>query len=538
VSDPSSSARIAREVARRRTFAIISHPDAGKTTLTEKLLLYAGAVDLAGSVRARKNQRRATSDWMTLEQERGISVTTTALQFEYADCLLNLLDTPGHQDFSEDTYRTLMAVDSAIMVLDSAKGIEPQTLKLFAVCRSRGIPILTFINKMDHEGQEPLALLDEVERVLGIGAAPLNWPIGQGAAFQGVYDLQGRQVLRFDRTERNQYRAPVTALDLADPRLESEVGEDAARQLREDVSLLAAAGAPFDRDAFLAGKVTPVFFGSALNNFGVEPFLTALASLAPPPTTRESDQGPVSPTSERFSGFVFKIQANMDPQHRDRMAFLRVCSGRFERDMLVHHTRLGKKLRMTRPHRLFARDRETLEEAFAGDVVGFVNPGVFAIGDTLTDGAPLRFDAVPRFEPERFASIRNAGASKYKQFHRGLEQLEEEGAIQVLITEGGQREVILAGVGELQFDVVSARLTDEYGVAVAVERLPYAVARWLVGTPAAIAAMVWPYSGAMRVHDRDERAIALFHSLRDADRTAERNPEVELRPLGNRPAAN
>ena len=523
---------LAREVARRRTFAIISHPDAGKTTLTEKLLLYAGAVDLAGSVRARKNQRRATSDWMTLEQERGISVTTTALQFEYDGCLLNLLDTPGHQDFSEDTYRTLMAVDSAIMVLDSAKGIEPQTLKLFAVCRTRGIPILTFINKMDHEGREPLELLDEVERVLGIGAAPVNWPIGQGDTFQGVYDLGGRRVLRFERTERNQRRAPVTALDLADARLDDEIGETAARQLREDAMLLAAAGAPFDRDAFLAGKVTPVFFGSALNNFGVEPFLSSLVALAPAPTPRQSDQGVVSPTSGQFSGFIFKIQANMDRQHRDRMAFLRVCSGRFQRDMVVHHTRLGRKLRMTRTHRLFARDRETIDEAYAGDVVGVVNPGLFVIGDTLTDGATFTFDAIPRFEPERFAMLRNTGATKYKQFHRGVEQLEEEGAIQVFVTEGAQRDLVLGAVGELQFDVVTARLADEYGVEAAAERLPYIVGRWLVGEPAAVAEIVWPYGGALRVRDREGRLVALFQSLRDADRCAERNPDVELRPLG------
>jgi peptide chain release factor 3 len=530
-----SSPDLTREVARRRTFAIISHPDAGKTTLTEKLLLYAGAVELAGSVRARKHQRRATSDWMALEQERGISITTTVLQFEYGGHLLNLLDTPGHQDFSEDTYRTLMAVDSAVMVLDSAKGIEPQTLKLFAVCRTRGIPILTFVNKLDHEGHEPLALLDEIERVLGIGAAPLNWPIGQGGGFQGVYDLVARQVLRFERTEHNQRRAPVTALDLADPGLAGEIGEDAARQLRDETALLAAAGAPFDRDAFLAGKVTPVFFGSALNNFGVEPFLAALVSLAPAPGPRASDQGPVAPDSERFSAFVFKIQANMDPQHRDRMAFLRICSGRFQRDMAVHHTRLGRKLRMTRPHRLFARDRETLEEAYAGDVVGVVSPGVFAIGDTLTDGAPLRFDAIPRFEPERFASIRNTDVGRYKQFHRGVEQLEEEGAIQVLVTEGVQRELVLGAVGDLQFDVVAARLAGEYGVQAAVERLPYTVARWLVGEDAAIAAIVWPYAGALRVRDRQDRRVALFHSLRDAERCAERNPDVELRPLAAGP---
>ncbi len=361
-------------VARRRTFAIISHPDAGKTTLTEKLLLYAGAVNQAGSVRARKNQRAATSDWMAMEQQRGISITSTVLQFEYKDCVFNLLDTPGHRDFSEDTYRTLMAADSAVMVLDSAKGIEPQTKKLFEVCRQSNLPILTFINKLDHVGRDPLELLDEIEQVLNLRVSPLNWPIGSGEAFQGVFDLQAQQVLLFERTVHSQYRAPVKVTDLADPLLAETIGERACQRLREDAELLAGAGAPFDREAFLAGTLTPVFFGSALNNFGVEPFLAALVALAPSPRPRESDRGWIAPTSPAFSGIIFKIQANMDPQHRDTMAFLRVCSGRFEKDMLVHHPRLGRKVRMSRPHRLFARDRETVDEAYPGDVIGFSNP--------------------------------------------------------------------------------------------------------------------------------------------------------------------
>ena len=531
-SDPSRSVDLAAEVARRRTFAIISHPDAGKTTLTEKLLLYAGAVHLAGSVRARKNQRRATSDWMAIEQERGISITTTALQFEQAGHVLNLLDTPGHQDFSEDTYRTLTAVDSAVMVLDSAKGIEPQTLKLFEVCRTRAVPILTFINKLDHVGREPLELLDEIERVLGIEGVPMNWPIGQGGDFQGVYDIAGQRILRFERTEHNQRRAPVTAMALGDPRLDEELGEQAAQRLRDDAALLAAAGAYFDRDAFLGGKVTPVFFGSALNNFGVEPFLEALVGLAPAPGPRRSDQGPIEPTDERFSGFVFKIQANMDPQHRDCMAFVRICSGRFHRDMVVHHARLGRKLRLTRPHRLFAQERDTVEEAFPGDVVGLVNPGVFAIGDTLSAGAPLRFDAVPRFEPECFATLHNRAVAKYKQFHRGLAQLEQEGAIQVLVSaDAARRDIVLAGVGELQFDVVVARLAAEYAVETLLERLPFRVARWVSGEPAAIAQAYWPYAGTLRLRDREERLIVLFHSERDASYFAERNPELGVKRL-------
>jgi peptide chain release factor 3 len=529
----SSPAELAREVARRRTFAIISHPDAGKTTLTEKLLLYAGAVHLAGAVRARKRQRRATSDWMALEQERGISITTTALQFEHGGRVLNLLDTPGHQDFSEDTYRTLTAVDSAVMVLDCAKGIEPQTLKLFEVCRTRQVPILTFVNKLDHAGREPLDLLDEIERVLGIGAVPMNWPIGQGLDFQGVYDLVGQQVLRFQRTERNERRAPVVALSLEDPRLVEEIGEAAARALRDDAALLATAGARFDRDAFLAGKVTPVYFGSALNNFGVEPFLAALLDLAPPPQPRQSDRGPIDPASDTFSGFVFKIQANMDPQHRDCMAFVRVCSGRFRRDMVVHHGRLDRTVRLTRPHRLFARERETVAEAFAGDVVGLVNPGLFAIGDTLSDGAPLRFDAVPRFEPECFATLHNRAVAKYKQFHRGVAQLEEEGAIQVLVAaDGAQRDLVLAAVGELQFDVVVARLAAEYGVETSAERLPFRTARWVVGDAAAIAQAYWPYAGALHLRDRDGRLVVLFLSERDAAYCAEKNSDLELRRLG------
>jgi peptide chain release factor 3 len=523
---------LAAQIARRRTFAIISHPDAGNTTLTEKLLLYAGAVHLAGAVRARKRQRRATSDWMALEQERGISITTTALQFESAGHVLNLLDTPGHQDFSEDTYRTLTAVDSAVMVLDSAKGIEPQTLKLFEVCRTRGVPILTFINKLDHVGRQPLDLLDEVERVLGIAAVPMNWPIGQGPDFQGVYDIAAGQVLRFQRTERNERRAPVVTLALADPRLAAELGPDPARALGDDVALLATAGARFDADAFRAGKVTPVFFGSALNNFGVEPFLAALLALAPPPTPRWSDRGPVDPARETFSGFVFKVQANLDPQHRDCMAFVRVCSGRFRRDMAVLHPRLGRTVRLTRPHRLFARERETVEEAFAGDVVGLVNPGLFAIGDTLCEGAPLRFDAVPRFEPECFAALRTRGVARYKQFHRGLQQLEEEGAIQVLVaTDTAQREVVLAAVGELQFDVVAARLAAEYGVETSVERLPHQVARWLVADPAALPDVYWPYAGVLRLRDREGRLVVLFQSARDAAYCEEKNPAVEFRRL-------
>jgi len=520
-----------REVERRRTFAIISHPDAGKTTLTEKLLLYTGAVDLAGSVRARRHQRSATSDWMAMEQERGISITSTVLQIDYAGYRLNLLDTPGHQDFSEDTYRTLMAVDSAIMVLDSAKGIEPQTKKLFEVCRLRQIPILTFINKLDHDGREPLELLDEIERVLAIRAAPMNWPIGSGSSFQGVYDLAGKAVLRFERTEHGRRRAPVRVGDLDDPLLARLIGDDAHAQLKEEIELLAGAGTTFDRAAFLAGAITPVFFGSALNNFGVEPFLDALLRIAPPPGPRRSDQGPVEPTDAAFSGFVFKIQSNMDPKHRDQMAFLRVCSGHFEKDMVVHHPRLGRKIRMNRPHRLFARERDTIEEAFPGDVVGLSNPGLLEIGDTLCTGSARSFAAIPRFSPERFALIRLRDMSRYKQFYNGLAQLEAEGVIQVLhAADTLRREPILAAVGELQFDVVQARLLAEYGVEVVLERLALTCARWIDGDRDAIARANWP-SGTLVAHDRANAPVVLFPTEWSMNYSIKNNPAIRFREL-------
>jgi peptide chain release factor 3 len=521
--------QIAAETARRRTFAIISHPDAGKTTLTEKLLLYSGAIDLAGSVRTRKNQRHATSDWMAMERERGISITSTVLAVDYAGCRVNLLDTPGHQDFSEDTYRTLMAVDSAVMVLDAAKGIEAQTRKLFEVCRMRGVPILTFINKLDQPGREPLDLLDEIERTLDIGAVPLNWPIGSGGDFQGVYDLPGRQVLRFERTAHGSHRAPVQVASLDDAALDALVGPAAAGQLRDDVELLEGAGAGFDRARFLRGEVTPVFFGSALNNFGVEPFLQALVDLAPAPGPRPSDRGPVDPVDEPFSGFVFKIQANMDPLHRDRTAFIRVCSGRFEKDMQVLNPRLGKSIRLTRPSRMFARERETVAEAFPGDVIGVTNPGAFAIGDTLCAGAPVRYAAIPRFAPERFAVLQNLSLAKHKQFHKGLEQLVEEGVVQLLHDPHGlRREPVLAAVGELQFDVVKARMAAEYNVETEIEHLPFVAARWPTCTPEVLEQTRLP--SAVRVlEDAHGRTVLLFTSEWELGYVERERPQLQLR---------
>ena len=530
--EPTTDSTIAAEAARRRTFAIISHPDAGKTTLTEKLLLYAGAVELAGSVRARANGRHSTADWLAIERERGITVTSTALQFEHHGRLFNLLDTPGHRDFSEDTYRTLLAADGAVMVLDAARGIQQQTLKLFEVCRRQNLPIVTFINKLDQPGREPLELLDEIEKTLGLATAPLSWPIGDGLEFQGVYDLRERSLHRFERTERGQRRAPVVSGDLDDPMWSGLLGEAAWAKLREDVELVTEVGGAFDPARFLAGEQTPVLFGSALTNFGIGPFIDTLAELLPGPGARLSDRGPVPPSDPAFSGFVFKIQANMDPRHRDRMAFLRVCSGRFRKDMEVLHPRLGRTVRLTRPHRLFGQERETVEEAFPGDVVGLVNPGLFAIGDTLCEGDPVQYAPVPRFAPECFARVENRSTGRHKQFHAGLAQLEEEGAVQVLYAIDGAREPILAAVGELQLDVTAARLKSEYGVDADVQRLSYEMARWVEGAPEGGKGLNWPTRDALRTEDREGRLVALFASDWVRRYAEEKNPGVAFRAMG------
>jgi peptide chain release factor 3 len=516
------SSELEREVARRRTFAIISHPDAGKTTLTEKLLLYGGAIDVAGAVRTRKAQRHATSDWLAMEQSRGISITSTVLQFEYDGYCLNLLDTPGHQDFSEDTYRTLAATDSAVMVLDSAKGIEPQTRKLFEVCRMRHIPIICFINKLDHPGRDPFDLVDEIERELHVSAVPMNWPIGNGPNFQGVYDLRNQRVLRFERTQHGASIAPVVVSGIDDPALEDAIGPTAWGELREAAELLSGAGAAFDRGRFARGELIPVFFGSAINNFGVEPFLRAVLELAPPPAPRSD----VDPLSETFTGFVFKIQANMDKRHRDRLAFMRVVSGVFEKDMLVHHSRLDREVRMTRPHRLFARDRETIERAYPGDVIGFVNPGLFRIGDGVSSGAPVEFPPIPRFAPEHFATLRAREVTRQKQFQKGLEQLEEEGVMQVLtLHEGLKSEPILAVVGELQFDVLQSRLENEYNVETTVSRLPYTLARWVNVDIDAAAKLSLPSRTRLAV-DSERRPVVLFTSAWELELAEKDNKAV------------
>ncbi len=524
-------------VEKRRTFAIISHPDAGKTTLTEKLLLYGGAINTAGQVAARRRARQATSDWMELERERGISITSTVLQFPYKGHTINLLDTPGHQDFGEDTYRTLLAADSAVMLIDAAKGVEPQTKKLFAICRARRIPLFTFINKMDRPSRDPLELLDELEKVLGIATYPVLWPIGSGPTFRGVYDRRSHDVHLFERTQHGSKRAPVRVTSLDDPQFAALSDETTYREFRDGLELLEGAGASFDRDAFHSGDATPVFFGSAVTNFGVELFLDAFLEMAPSPRPRHAHpdgSGPareVSPQSRQFSGFVFKIQANMDPRHRDRVAFLRVCSGRFERDMMVRNVRTGKDVRVTRAMKLFASEREVVDEAYAGDVVGLANPGSFAIGDTLCTGTPLAYDRIPSFAPEHFASVRNVDTGAYKSFRKGIAQLGEEGAIQVFYPYGTTRtEPIFAAVGELQFEVAKYRLVSEYNVKTEFFRLPFSIGRRVSGDATAVGAATWP-SSARLVEDEAGSPIALFESDWGVRLAEEWNPTLRFEPF-------
>lgn len=476
------STEFTSEASRRRTFAIISHPDAGKTTLTEKLLLYGGAIHVAGSVRARKAARAAASDWMAIEKERGISVTSSVLQFPFRGFQVNLLDTPGHEDFSEDTYRTLTAVDSAVMLIDRVKGIEAQTRKLFQVCRLRQIPIFTFMNKCDRVGREPLDLMQEVEELLGIRCCVMNWPIGMGAEFQGVYDRTSGKVLMFGDSEHGTRMAEVETLGVDDPRLGALLGQTSWRNLREEIELLDAAGDPFDAEKFSRGEITPVFFGSAMNNFGVEPFLARFVELAPAPSERVAKQRLVAPDEETFSGFVFKIQANMDRAHRDRVAFLRICSGKFSRGMSVKHARLGREIRLANSVQFLGQERTLVEEGYAGDVVGLFDPGLFAIGDTLFTGPRTEFEGVPQFSPEYFARVVSTDAMKRKQLAKGLKQLTDEGAVQIFYLPGrGEQDPVLGAVGRLQFDVIKHRLQAEYGVEPRVDMLSFQLARWVKG---------------------------------------------------------
>lgn len=466
-----------KEVDKRRTFGIISHPDAGKTTLTEKLLLFGGAIQLAGAVKARKAARHATSDWMAIEKERGISVTTSVMKFNYNDFEINLLDTPGHQDFSEDTYRVLTAVDSALMVIDSAKGVEPQTKKLMEVCRMRNTPIITFINKMDRDGLHPLDLLADIEERLQVECAPLSWPVGMGKNFKGVYNIYRKELHLFTpgKTTRNQ--GGIIINDLSDPRLDEMLGSDAGR-LREDIDLLEGAAAPFDHAHYLKANQTPVFFGSAVNNFGVKELLDAFVEMSPSPQERATITRNVSPYENDFSGFVFKIQANMDPAHRDRIAFLRICSGKFTRGMRVIHHRSGKEVALSNATIFMAQDRSNVEEAYPGDIIGLHNHGTIKIGDTFTDKEPLKFTGIPNFAPEHFRRVRLLNPIKNKQLQKGLLQLSEEGAVQFFKPLSGNS-YILGAVGVLQFDVTMARLKDEYGADAVTEPADYAKARWI-----------------------------------------------------------
>jgi peptide chain release factor 3 len=517
---------ITEEVSRRRTFAIISHPDAGKTTLTEKLLLYGGAIHVAGQVSARRRQRAVTSDWMALERERGISITSTVLQFPYNGYTINLLDTPGHQDFGEDTYRTLLAADSAVMLIDAAKGVEPQTKKLFAICRDRKIPLFTFINKMDRPSRDPIELLDELESVLGIGTYPMNWPLGNGETFKGVYDRATHELQLFERSAHGATKASMQTADPRDPKLKELVDEVTFASFVDGLDLLEGAGETFDRAAMLRGEITPVFFGSAVTNFGVQLFLDEFVAMSPPPVGR----GVIDPVDERFTGFVFKIQANMDPRHRDRIAFVRVCSGKFERDMMVRNERTGKDVRLARAMKLFADERESLEAAYAGDVVGLANPGVFAIGDTLYEGAPVVFPPIPSFAPEHFASVRSIDTSSYKSFGKGVAQLREEGAVQIFYPWGSTRtEPIFGVVGELQFEVAKYRLEAEYAVKTHLSTLPFAVALRVGGDPE-IAAKAQLPSNARLVEDWEGRPIALFESEWSVRLAQEWNPSLSFLP--------
>lgn len=466
-----------KEVDRRRTFGIISHPDAGKTTLTEKLLLFGGAIQMAGAVKARKAARHATSDWMAMEQERGISVTSSVMKFNYRDYEINLLDTPGHQDFSEDTYRVLTAVDSALMVIDSAKGVENQTRKLMEVCRMRNTPIVTFINKLDREGLEPLDLLADIEETLQIECAPLSWPVGMGKRFKGTYNLYRKQLRLFTPGQETRHGDVLVIEDINDPQLDELLGNQ-AEQLREDVELLEGAANPFDPEEYLKGNQTPVFFGSAINNFGVQEMLDAFVEQAPPPRPAATTTREVSPYEEDFSGFVFKIQANMDPAHRDRIAFLRICSGTFHRGMKVRHHRIGKDVNISNATIFMAQDRTNVEKAYPGDIIGIHNHGTIKIGDTFTDKEPLKFTGIPNFAPEHFRRVRLKNPLKSKQLEKGLMQLAEEGAVQ-LFRPLHNTDYILGAVGVLQFDVIMARLKAEYGVDAIYEGVEYATARWV-----------------------------------------------------------
>ncbi len=523
--------KYADEINRRRTFAIISHPDAGKTTLTEKFLLYGGAINLAGSVKGKATARHAVSDWMEIEKERGISVTSSVLQFEYDNYCINILDTPGHQDFSEDTYRTLMAADSAVMVIDASKGVEAQTRKLFKVCVMRHIPIFTFINKMDRDANDTFELLDEIEKELGIATCPVNWPIGCGKAFKGVYERKSGRVLTFSDTQKGTKEGDTTVIDATDEEaLLSAIGEDAMHTLRDEIELLDGASAEFDLELVQKGELTPVFFGSALTNFGVEVFLQHFLQMTQTPLPRMSDQGMIDPIEQEFSAFVFKIQANMNKAHRDRVAFMRICSGKFDASMDVKHVQGTKVMRLSQPQQIMADSRKILDEAYAGDIIGVFDPGIFSIGDTICmPKANFKYEGIPTFAPEHFARVRQLDTMKRKQFVKGINQIAQEGAIQIFQEAGtGMEEIIVGVVGVLQFDVLKYRLENEYNVEIKLENLPYEHIRWIENKDEVDLNRIIGTSDMKKVKDLKGNPLLLFVNSWSIGMVEDRNEGLKL----------
>ena len=525
------SNNINEEINKRRTFAIISHPDAGKTTLTEKFLLYGGAINMAGSVKGKATAKHAVSDWMEIEKQRGISVTSSVLQFNYDNCCINILDTPGHQDFSEDTYRTLMAADSAVMVIDASKGVEAQTRKLFKVCTMRHIPIFTFINKMDRDAMDTFDLLDDIENNLGIATCPMNWPLGSGKNFKGIYDRHEGHIVTFADTQKGTKEGTENFIDLTDKeQIDAQIGEEAFEKLQNEIELLDGAGAEYDLDAVRAGELTPVFFGSALQNFGVEIFLSNFLKMATPPTGRTSKDGEViDPLNHDFTAFVFKIQANMNKAHRDRVAFMRICSGRYDANMEVKHVQSGKVMRLSQPQQLMADERKILSEAYAGDIMGVFDPGIFSIGDTVCcPKDTVVYEGIPTFAPEHFARVRQVDTMKRKQFVKGITQIAQEGAIQIFQEFNmGLEEIIVGVVGVLQFDVLKFRLKSEYNVDIILENLPYEHIRWVENTDIDMSSLVGT-SDMKKIKDMNDKPLLLFINEWSVGMTLDRNKGLVL----------
>nr|WP_004603671.1 peptide chain release factor 3 [[Eubacterium] cellulosolvens] len=523
-------ADFSKEINKRRTFAIISHPDAGKTTLTEKFLLYGGAINLAGSVKGKATARHAVSDWMEIEKERGISVTSSVLQFNYGGCCINLLDTPGHQDFSEDTYRTLMAADTAVMVIDGGKGVEPQTRKLFKVCAMRHIPIFTFINKMDRDARDTFDLIDEIEKELGIPCCPVNWPIGSGKNFRGVYDRETRNVLTFHDTLKGTKEGTETVISIDDPRILDEISAEQKELLEEELELLDGAAVEFDRERVDKGELSPVFFGSALTNFGIETFLDHFLEMTKSPMARMSDEGLIDPMDENFSAFVFKIQANMNARHRDRLAFMRICSGKFDANKEVYHVQGNKKMRLLQPQQMMADDRHVVDEAYAGDIIGVFDPGIFSIGDTVcAPGKKFSFEGIPTFAPEHFARVALIDSMKRKQFVKGIQQIAQEGAIQIFQEiRGGMEEIIVGVVGVLQFDVLKFRIENEYNCEIRLDMLPYEYIRWIKDYENVDLDKIVGTSDMKKVADMKGRPLLLFINSWSVGMVLDRNEGLEL----------